>query len=110
MFAHLISQLPNLQAIVFGTSPDDYAKHDEGVQLQLVEYLGKTCPALTHVVISLTNWHEDWIWTRDSDCGDMDDLGATWLGIVSKEPVNLEDLARGCDMDNDEEEGSCDSL
>ena len=104
MFVHLISQLPNLRAIAFGIGPNYYyAKYDEGTQRQLVTYLGKTCPTLTKVVISLINvWRNDWIWTRggEVDRDAHEPRTATWICIVSGEPVNLEDLARICDVDH----------
>lgn len=106
MFPHLLSNLPNLQAIVFGTGTDDYAKYDESLQRQLVKYLGTHCPSLTQVVISLTNWRNDWIWTRDAE--DLEDgMGVDeWLGMVSHEPVNLEEMSKMCDLveEGDEDE------
>ena len=96
--------LPNLQTIVFGTGTDDYAKYDERLQLELVSRLGQSCESLTQVIISLALWKHDWIWTRDishvagwnsppphSNGG----AGASeWWGMVSNEPINLEQLAK----------------
>ena len=99
MFSHLISQLLHLRAIVFGAG---YAKYDEGVLRQLVQDLGETCPALTHVVVSFTNGCHDCVWTHDRRRQVGGDRRPTWLGVVSRGPVNLEELARMCDVGGDE--------
>lgn len=101
MFSHLISQLLSLRAIVFGAG---YAKYDEGAQRQLVQDLGETCPALTHVVVSFTDWCHDCVWTRDRRSQVEDDSRPAWLGVVSRGPVNLEELARICDVGGDDGE------
>ncbi|CAG7854089.1 SubName: Full=Uncharacterized protein {ECO:0000313/EMBL:CCA70030.1} [Serendipita indica DSM 11827] len=88
-FPYYIMGLPNLQTIVFGTGTDDYVKYDERVQLELV-------------IISLSVWKHDWIWTRDiSHVADWNSITANggtgaseWWGMVSHEPINLEELAK----------------
>ena len=91
--------LVHLQTLVFGTSTDDYQKYDERIQHDLVQRVGQSCKSLSQVIISLAAWQHDWIWTRDaSHAMDWDQgghgRGQEWWGMISKEPINLEELAR----------------
>jgi hypothetical protein len=92
--------LPHLQTIVFGTGTDDSEKYDERLLYEMVHRLGQACESLSQVIVCQSAWKRDWIWTRDISHtvawaqNSVSNSGQEWLGMISNEQINLEELAK----------------